>query len=684
MTFFKYRTRSLLELQQKEMISETERKQLEQAYDFLLWVRNELHYHANRALDVISKSIQPTLASNLGYSERSPSKRLEMFMKDFYTHSRNIDLITRTVEQRMALLPSARLIPAFRQMIKRQRQKMREQLLDGFKIVDHEIQPVSARIFRDHPNRLMRVFLYAQQRGLRLNPDLAQMIRNHLSMVDNAFLKNEHVRETFLEILDQRGNVAWVLRMMHEVGFLGKFLPEFGKLTCLVQHEFYHQYTADEHTLVCLEKLDQVWHATQPPFNTYTEIFQNLEQPYLLYLALLLHDSGKAYRTGKHEEVGSKLALKVARRLGLDGAATHALSLIIEHHLTMAQVSQRRDLDDQTVIKQFAAQIQSQENLAMLTLHTFADSMGTSDQLWNSFKDTLLWTLFHKTRHVLSGGTDFIRAEARQRELMAEHIKKDMPRDFDEEEVDAHFSNLPPRYFQIHTEEEVLADISLIHEFMKLQLSEREEALAPVVSWKDEPDRGYTMVTVCTWDRAGLFTNITGCLTAAGLNILGAEIITRTDGIILDTFYVTDAKSGHLARKEERERFEQLLHRVLTGDEIDFTGLIRKQKVIAPLYVPIGGERIPVGVDFDNNTSKSHTIIDIEAEDRVGLLYAVTQKLAELNLDVSVAKIGTEKGAAMDTLYVRELDGKKITDPDRLREICRELRAAIAQHLETS
>ena len=166
MTFFKYQTRSLGELEQKEMISPAERKQLDSAYDFLLRVRNEVHYHLDRASDVLTKDIQAKVANNLGYRDRSPSKRLEQFMGDFYTHSRNIDLITRTVEQRLALLPRQSLIPSFRRMIQTQTNRIRQQVIDGFKILDGEIRPLTQHVFEDHPRRLMRVFLYAQQRGL--------------------------------------------------------------------------------------------------------------------------------------------------------------------------------------------------------------------------------------------------------------------------------------------------------------------------------------------------------------------------------------------------------------------------------------------------------------------------------------------------------------------------------------
>src|SRR5258705_4967876 len=412
MAFFKYRTRTLPEMEQKELMSGSERKQLETAYDFLLSVRNELHYQVNRPLDVLSKALQPTVATGLGYTERSPSKRLEHFMRDLYSHSRNIYLITRTLEDRLSLLPKPKILPAaIGRLIPRKFWQGEEQLVDGFRFVDGQIRAGAGRVFKEQPRRLMRVFLHAQQRGLKLHPDLAQLIRHEMSLVNREFLHDEHVRETFLEIINQRGNVAPVLRRMHDVGLLGKYIPEFGKLTCLVQHEFYHQYAADEHTLMCLEQLDRVWEANAAPYERYAEVFQNVERPFVLYLALLLHDAGKALNTGNHSAVGGELSSRVTKRLGLDGATTHALRLIIENHLTMAVVSQRRDLDDHAVIRSFAAQIQTAENLRMLTLHTFADSMATSDKLWNGFKDSLLWELYHKAMRVLTVGTDFIRAE---------------------------------------------------------------------------------------------------------------------------------------------------------------------------------------------------------------------------------------------------------------------------------
>ncbi len=345
----------------------------------------------------------------------------------------------------------------------------------------------------------------------------------------------------------------------------------------------------------------------------------------------------------------------------------------------MVQISQRRDLDDDAVIAGFARLVQTRENLVLLTLHTFADSMGTSEELWNGFKDTALWRLYRRTDQLLrSGASEFRVAEDRQRELLIEEVQRLAPTTFDPAEVQAHFQNLPPRYCQINDAREILHDITQVHRFIRLQLSAVDDnALSPIISWHNEADRGYSTVAVCTWDRERLFSNITGCLTAAGLNILSAEILTRNDFVILDTFFVTDAQTGLMARREERELFEVLLHKTLTGAAVDLRALIARAKTAPSIYKSVEGERIPTVILFDTDNSPNRTIIDIQAEDRVGLLYDISQALAALNVNLSLAKISTDKGAAIDSFYASEKNGDKILDPERQRAIKHKLRQAI-------
>jgi len=676
MAHFKYRVRTLEDLQEREWISESERHQLEGAYDFLLRVRNDLHYQVNRPMDVILKGVQPTLANDLGYTDRSPIKRLEQFMRVLYTHMRNVYLITRTLEQRLAFQQKPKRRPSIRELLLPLRREKSEQVVDGFKIVEGELLPGSSRVFRDQPRRLMRVFLHAQQRGLKLHPDLIQMIRHQLNLVDRNFLHDPHVHETFLEILNQRGNVAPTLRTMHEVDLLGRYMPEFGKLTCLVQHEFFHRYTADEHTLICLEMLDAVWAAKSAPFNRYTSLFQKVERPFVLYLALLLHDAGKSAMTRKHSDDSVRMALHAAKRLGLDLQATQSLKLIIENHLAMIQISQSRDLDDPSISAKFAAQIKTPENLDCLLLHTLTDSLGTRSDLWGDFKEALVLTLYEQTRQVLAGGGNVVQVEEKQRELLAQSVRKMLPKTIGIEEFTAHFEMMPARYFQMYSANEVLADIQCAHQFLQLQTHEGSGPLEPVLAWSNIADRGYAILKVCTWDRAGLFSKIAGALTAAELNILGARIFSRSDGIIFDTFFVAEARTGALPGKEIRAKCEALVKSALTTN-LDLGSLINQQKADRPLYQYLEGERIPTIIRFDNSASDTHTIIDVETEDRVGLLYTLSRTISELGLDIATSKISTEKGAALDSFYVRQMHDGKIVDVDRAKAVEDELRAAV-------
>ena len=234
------------------------------------------------------------------------------------------------------------------------------------------------------------------------------------------------------------------------------------------------------------------------------------------------------------------------------------------------------------------------ESLSLLALLTFVDSMATSDKLWNGFKDALLWSLYRKASQLLSGGTEFLRAESKQRELLMLEVSRDLPENLGAEEVQAHFAALPARYFLVHNAAEIVEDIDLAHRFMEQEVGDGEDALAPVTRWKHHRDRGYSDVRVCTWDRAGLFSKIAGGVSAMGLNILSAQIFTRNDGIVLDVFSVTDGRTGSLAETQQTEKFDQLLRRVLMNEEVDLDALIAKQTRARTLYQAYTGEQIPL------------------------------------------------------------------------------------------
>lgn len=675
MSLVKYRTRNLKELQEQELISRRERKDLAAAYDFLLRTRNELHYLTGKESDILTKAVQPKVAYALGYTDRSPALRLEKFMHDYYMQARNIYLICRTIEQRLALSPNPTRMGLIKGIFGKLVSKPH---LDGFEMHNGEIKHETRRTFSNSPRRLMRVFLYAQQRSFRIHPDTEQLIRQSLRLVDSKFLADNHVHETFREILSQKGNVAPTLRAMHDVGFLGKYLPEFGRMTCLVQHEFYHQYTGDEHTLQCIDHLDELFADGNRFAEPYQKIFNKVDNSFPLYLSLLLHDAGRGMEDDtKHEDVGVKLAARVADRLKLDAAITDTLKFLVQNHLTMVVISQRRDLDDPTVITQFTEIVQTAERLNLITLHTVADSLGTAPDLWNDFKDQLLRTLYRMAWREVNGETAFMRSEQKLREHLVEQVATILPPTFQRDEIDAHFNSLPSRYFRIHDARQIASDMQLCHRFMWNQFGREDNmALAPIIMWKDETDRGCSAVRIASWDRLGLFSIMAGSFAAGGLSILSARGFTRSDEIVLDTFHVVNAATGELVDRKKREAFEEILFQALT-EEADFAQQIAMQKSNSELKKVYGADRLETTIFFDNDTSEKFTVIDLETEDRVGLLYAVSGAFADLNLDIELVKITTEKGAAIDSFYVEEKHGGKLTDQQRLIAVESKIRTAI-------
>src|SRR5207248_3214393 len=224
----------------------------------------------------------------------------------------------------------------------------------------------STDIFEHDPDAMMRVFELAQKRRLDLSPDLSDLMTRNLGLVTGRFRNASGPREIFRSIISRKGEVGRVLRMMHRIDFLGRYLPEFGQLTCLVQHEFFHRYTADEHTLVCIDKLDALARTEDQKFIGYRKLFEDLQDPLILYLALLLHDTGKAVRARPHSEASAVFAQRVAARLQLSPEQRKSLILLVDHHVTLSNIAQQRNLDDPATIVELAHIVKDQKNLNAL------------------------------------------------------------------------------------------------------------------------------------------------------------------------------------------------------------------------------------------------------------------------------------------------------------------------------
>jgi [protein-PII] uridylyltransferase len=656
-----------------QLLTPTERKQLDRAYDFLLRIRTELHYLQKRSGDVLTLRLQGQIADSFGYQHRTILRRMEAFMREYYERTSLLFNLGNTLCNRLCGSGKAQTKWAFLPFHAARREE-----IDGFVLENGELELPSATHLSDDPLRLVRVFLLAQQHNAELGPELKLRLRRRLYMIDRRFIYQTAVRETLLAILSRKGQVGRALRTMHELGFLGRFFPEFRPLTCLVQHEFFHRYTADEHTLVCIEMLDKIIDATEPPFSKYRMMLQQTARPHILYLSMLLHDTGKSENDTRHAEASAINAVRVARRMRLKGTDLSILVFLVDHHLTMSEIARRKNLDNEDTIIEFARIVQTQERLDLLMLLTFADTLGTgSGRGYSDWKDLLLWQLYHRTSSALSGVKEFRAMAVQARLEIQQRLLKNLDRQFDPAEIVAHFENLPPSYFETMSEELIREHIAIVHGFLKYQLTHDDASLRPIVHWRNFPEQGHSEVTVVTWDRYHIFARVTGSFTACNLTILKADIFTRADDIAIETFCVATERLEAVSDPRDRASFEKILGQAMGTEQFDFAQAFAKRTVKPrfPVYDP---SEMPTKVSVDLRSSRTHALLDVQTADYPGLLYRIACAIADANLNLASARVTTEKGAALDTFYLTDRNGKKIEDEETLAKLIDEVRKRIA------
>jgi len=653
-----------------------------ESYDFLLRVRNQLHFMVNHPTDVLDLEVQPRLARHLGYGQTNDLERVERFMQDYYRAARSIYRLSKLVENRLALTldqhESGKI--SFREVLRAQRFQ-RTKRIDGFILRGRELAAEKPDVFEVDPARLIRVFRHCQQLDCQPDFHLTNKIRESLPLITDEIIHLKDANVSFKAILSDVGSVHASLSLMHELGVLGRFIPEFDKLTCLVQHEYYHRYTADVHTLNAIRELDRVFSEAEPITLKYRRALHETSDPPLLYLILLLHDIGKSVGIKGHAESGVTIAEPILKRLFVSPENRALVAFIIKNHLIMARFWQKRDVDDPETAAAFAEVVDSPEKLHHLYVHTFCDARGTAASLWNGYKDTLHNGLYRHTLERLNLG-DSVHASHQKRKLMTQEelIGRQIP-GISSDEVIAHFGLLPDRYSIYTDNDEIALHIQMVHQLLQtIVAAESVGALRPVIDWKNDLNRSLTIVNVVTWDRAGLFYKLAGAFNVAGLSILAAKVNSRSDHIAIDTFYVVEPGRGVVQSTNAQELFEQTIKSALLSERDlypEIIGQAKKHNSRFSLQQKDGPHTsFPQTVEVYHELSMKRTIVEIQARDRIGLLYLISKAISSQGFDITFSRIGTERGIAIDTFYIESSDAAQPADPERLhalREVLREI-----------
>lgn len=678
MTYARHRTLNPKDLIGLGLISKKGWKEVEQAYDFILRVRSEMHYTEKRAEDLLTLRLQGPVATHLGYRHKKLLRRIEALMHDYYTATR--DLLQRSSEvmdrfhlQQMETDTSKGGIISF---LARRRAEKQVERFDGFIRKHERLYAENPGIFKEDPERLLRLFLHTQNRHLRLSPDLFQLVQENFRLVDTGFRYSKANRETFETILSNKGDTARVLRQMHRVGFLGRFMPEFGALTNLVQHEFFHLYTADEHTLRTIDKLDELSDPALQGVELFQQLFHDLQQPYVLYLALLLHDTGRAANKKTHSDESTTLAAAVCRRLQIKGERRRLLLFLVDNHLLMYRTATTKSLEDPQVIEEFVNIVRTKENLDTLLLMTYADSKGTSEKSWSGYKEASIRQLYHSALRFMNAPADFMNQAQQPPDELRATVARKLGSGF-EAEVAAHFRNMPPSYFNFREADVIVAHIRQFRQFFEqLSRADADAGLLPVMCWEDHVDQGYSELTVVCWDRHLLLARISGALAAESINILSADLFQRADHLVLDTFRVCNTNFAAITSKSARNRIEDAVRKAFSGPQFDFAPAIAQKLGKSVTMLDEIGDEIPQRVHLNNNLSPTQNVLELQLVDRLGLLYDIFMAIGSLGHSVTHARINTEKGVAIDTIYVQDENDHKITDRKQLDALTSAVSAA--------
>ncbi len=655
----------LEDLVESKLLTASALREMEEAYDFLHRVRNELHYHTGKGTDQLTLQLQGVVATAFSYPQRNILRSTEAFMRDYYRHTRHLYQHATSLMETFEIERDSQSGSGIRSFLTF-RKKSREEF-DGFITRDGRLFPANQDIFKDDPSRLMRLFQHCQLRDLKLSPQLRRLIAQHWEDIDRPFRYSKANRQIFQAILERKGDVARTLRLMHRIGFLGRYLPEFGALDCLVQHEFFHRYTADEHTLRCVEELDKLIAENKPHRENYRRLFHEIADPYALYLAVILHDTGRAENVREHIDGSAILAAKLCNRLQIHGARRTLIMFLVDNHLTFWRTATTRNLDDPEVIAEFAAIVKNRSNLDALLLFTFIDSSATAPDAWNGWKESLMLQLHTATRNFLADGREKYSKKLDADRLALRDAVIGLMREDYHPDIKRHFERMPAAAFHFRQPGPIVTQVRTVRHFLQRE-AETKDPFALCIKWIDHTDQGYSEVVLATRDKPLLLEKICCALASEQINILSADLFTRADGIVVNIFRVCTTNFEAVSSATTRKRFLETFEAILAAADYEPEKYLKRRvNFLKPRTDR--GIPVPVRAYVTNELHPSCTTVELQALDRIGLLHDLFHTINQYCLNTAHARICTEKGVAMDTLYITTAAGGKIEDPAILSQL---------------
>lgn len=662
---------TLQDLADRSLLSRQDFLSVSEARDFVWRVRALLHVEAGTAQEILSFDEQVRIASLYGFEDRPHLLGVEQFMQQYYRHTMGLH------ETMLRFVDRCRAISAKR----RTPRALPSNRVDGYYVVTgrHVTVPsdLRARVL-DSPDLLLRLFDMARARRLKIDTGLLDEIHGHMDSMSNEAFRTPEVSRVFLKILAGPDAVAATLKTMHSVHLLEKLIPVFAALRGLMQFNQYHKYTVDEHTLLAVAKAEAL--AMEP--GIMGEVYQEIRRKDLLHLAILLHDLGKG-RKEDHCEVGRAIAEETAARLGFDSQETSTVMFLVHRHLLMSNTAFRRDPYDEKVLLPFAQEVVTPEVLRMLLILTAADIAAVGPGVLTKWKESLLIELYLRAIRTISGEQDDKMADPNSLKRLTREVAQELKTlvvgglGWIESQLD----RFPLRYLNGTPPKRIAAQLDAIA---------RLQAGDVLVEGNFNEELGTCAFTVITHDNItpGIFSKISGVMAAQGLEIFDAQIITRTDGVVVNTFQASDPDFAGAPPVERLDDTAETIIRVLKGAESVEQLRSRKIRLSAG---PVSAERHASEVMIDNKISDRFTVIDVFAHDTQGLLYVITNAIFRLGLSVQSARISTRldddiqqslraggRHEVVDVFYVTDEHGEKIEGQARLEAI----RSTITQDVD--